>query len=207
MRQMVFAYVLIQGWTIDSYEHWFFYQPGEVLLLPTHYAEISKWGSMTWGVAVVMYGGGGLQMLFIPLSKCSWCFSNILLITFQPIKFEPIDYTTLFVMWSLSFGSTNSSFKVFPLLKCHWMPYFCQCSWNFHLVPYCMELWWKFYWCCFCWFDCCFYLILEYCSLTSSSLWPMRDTCMLLVLYLCMLILHPVGLDWSRCSLLCVIMS
>ena len=124
MRQMVFAYVLIQGWTIDSYEHWFFYQPGEVLLLPTHYAEISKWGSMTWGVAVVMYGGGGLQMLFIPLSKCSWCFSNILLITFQPIKFEPIDYTTLFVMWSLSFGVTNSSFKVFPLLKCTWMPYF-----------------------------------------------------------------------------------
>ena len=29
-----------------------------------------------------------------------------------------------FVMWSLSFGATNSSFKVFPLIKCTWMPYF-----------------------------------------------------------------------------------
>ena len=28
------------------------------------------------------------------------------------------------VMWSLSFGATNSSFKVFPLIKCTWMPYF-----------------------------------------------------------------------------------
>ena len=58
---MVFAYVLIQGWTIDSYEHCFFYQPKEVLLLPTHYAEIFKLGSMTQGVAVVMYGEGAFR--------------------------------------------------------------------------------------------------------------------------------------------------
>ena len=61
MRQMVLAYVLIQGWTIDPYKHWFFYQPGEVLLLPTHYAEILKWGSMTRGVAVVLYGEGAFR--------------------------------------------------------------------------------------------------------------------------------------------------
>ena len=32
----------------------------------------------------------------------------------------------LFVMWSLSFGATNSSFRVFPLLKCTCMPYVLQ---------------------------------------------------------------------------------
>ena len=69
---------LIQGRTIDPYKHWFFYQPGEVLLLPTHYAEIFKWGSMTCGVAVVIYGGRGpsdalcisLQM-FLMFHQCT----------------------------------------------------------------------------------------------------------------------------------------
>ena len=42
MRQMVFAYVLAQGWTVDPCEHCFFDQPGEALLPPTHYAEIFK---------------------------------------------------------------------------------------------------------------------------------------------------------------------
>ena len=36
MRQVVFAYVLIQGWTINSYVHGFFNQPGEILSLPTN---------------------------------------------------------------------------------------------------------------------------------------------------------------------------
>ena len=47
MRQMVFAYVLVEGWTIDSYVHGFFDQPGEILFLPTHYLEIIKCGSVT----------------------------------------------------------------------------------------------------------------------------------------------------------------
>ena len=84
---------------------WFFNQPGEVLFLPTHYTEIFKWGSMTWDVTMVMYGGEGLQMFSVSLSKCCWCFSNIFLITFQPVTFQPIDYTTLFcyvvfILWS-----------------------------------------------------------------------------------------------------------
>ena len=64
MRQMVFAYVLVKGWTIDSYVHGFFDQPGEILFLPTHYLEIIKCGSVTWGVTVVMNGRGGLEMFF-----------------------------------------------------------------------------------------------------------------------------------------------
>ena len=116
---MVLAYVLIQGWTIDPYKHWFFDQPGEVLLLPTYYAEIFKWGSMTCGVTVVIYGGGGLQMFFVPLSKCSWCFSNILLISFQPITFEPINYATLFCYVVFIFWCHQFIFQGLSTLKMH----------------------------------------------------------------------------------------
>ena len=35
----------------------------------------------------------------------------------------------------------------------------------------------------------------------------MKDTCMLLMLYLCMLTLHPVGLGWSRCFLLACLLA
>ena len=49
---------------------------------------------VVWPVVLLWSCMGGLQMFFVPLSKCSWCFSNILLITFQPITFEPINYTT-----------------------------------------------------------------------------------------------------------------
>ena len=40
MWQMVLAYVFGQGWIIDPYEHWFFDQPGEILLFPAHYTEV-----------------------------------------------------------------------------------------------------------------------------------------------------------------------
>ena len=62
-------------------------------------------------------------MFLEPPSKYSRCFSNVLLITFQPVTFKSVDYATFFVMWSLSLGATNSSFKVVPLLKCTFMPY------------------------------------------------------------------------------------
>ena len=40
MRQMVFAYVFVQGWVVDPYEHRFFNQPGEVLLFSAHHCEV-----------------------------------------------------------------------------------------------------------------------------------------------------------------------
>ena len=41
----------------------------------------------------------------------------------------------IFVMWPLSFGATNSSFMVFPLLKCTWMPYLLQMFLKLSLSP------------------------------------------------------------------------
>ena len=51
---------------------------------------------MTCDVTVVMNWGGGFQMFFKPLSKCPSCLSYVLLITFQPVTFESVDYATLF---------------------------------------------------------------------------------------------------------------
>ena len=59
MRQMVFAYVLIKGWTVDPDEHWFLYQPREILLFPAHYTEVVQSDVMTWVVVMVIYRGGG----------------------------------------------------------------------------------------------------------------------------------------------------
>ena len=59
---MVFAHVLVQGWITDPNEHWFFYQPGEVLLFPAHYTEIVDVGSVTSDVALVIDMGGGFEV-------------------------------------------------------------------------------------------------------------------------------------------------
>ena len=74
---MVFAYVFVQGWTIDPNVYSFLYQPHEVLILPPHYAEIIKCSVMTCDVTVVIDWGGMLDMLFKPLTKCPGCFSYI----------------------------------------------------------------------------------------------------------------------------------
>ena len=91
---------------------------------------------MTWDVTMVMYRGGGLQMFSVSLSKCSWCFSNILLITFQPITFEPIDYATLFLLCGLyPLEPPIHLSRSFHSLKCTWMPYFLSMLLKLSLSP------------------------------------------------------------------------
>ena len=68
---MVFAYVLIEGWTIHPYVYCFFDGTDQVLVLPPHNTEVVNGGTMTSDVKMVMYWGGGLQVLPEPLSKCS----------------------------------------------------------------------------------------------------------------------------------------
>ena len=50
---------------------------------------------------MVMYRGGGLQVFFVSLSKCSSCLTYVLLITFQPITFISVDNATLFLLSGL----------------------------------------------------------------------------------------------------------
>ena len=131
MRQIVFAYVSIQGWVIDPYKHWFFYQPGEVLLLPAHYAKVFKCASMICDVTVVMNWGGGFQMFFKPLSKCSSCLSYVL-ITFQSITFESVDHATLFCYVVFIFRCHLFIFYGLSTLEMYLYAIFYICSWNSH---------------------------------------------------------------------------
>ena len=70
MRQIVLAYVFVQGWTVDRNVYSFLYQPHEVLILPPHYAKLVKCSAMTCDVTVVIDWAGVLEMFFKPLSKC-----------------------------------------------------------------------------------------------------------------------------------------
>ena len=47
MWQVVFAYILIEGWIVDPDEHRFFYQPREILLFPAHYTKVVQGDIMT----------------------------------------------------------------------------------------------------------------------------------------------------------------
>ena len=61
MRQMVPAYISIEGWIIHPDVNDFFYGSDEVLLLPPYNAEISNGGIMTCDVLVVIYGKGAFR--------------------------------------------------------------------------------------------------------------------------------------------------
>ena len=71
MWQMVFANIFVQGWTVHPNINWFFNSSDEVLILPPHNAEISNVGFMACDVMMVIYWGGGLEVLFIPPTKGS----------------------------------------------------------------------------------------------------------------------------------------
>ena len=71
MRQMVFANVFVEGWTVYPNVYSFFDQPDKIMLLSPHYGEIINSGVMTCDGGMVMYGGGVFQMFFKPFTKGS----------------------------------------------------------------------------------------------------------------------------------------
>ena len=71
MRQMVFANVFVEGWAVYPDVYSFFDQPDKVVFLSPHYGKIINGSVMTCDSIMVMYGGGVLQMLFKPFTKCS----------------------------------------------------------------------------------------------------------------------------------------
>ena len=85
MWQMVLAYIFVKGWIIDPDEHRFFYQSGEVVFLPSHYAKIVDVSIVTTDGTMVIDRGGGLEVFLQPFSKCSSCLTNIFFITLQSI--------------------------------------------------------------------------------------------------------------------------
>ena len=117
MRQMVLAYVFVEGWIIYPYEQCFFCPSAEVLVFPPHNAEIFYGNIMTSDAKVVIDGGRCLEMFFEPLTKCYRGFTNVFLITLNPLSLVSVYDSTFFWMVSWSFGAIRRFFIVFPLLK------------------------------------------------------------------------------------------
>ena len=67
MRQMVFAYVLVEGWTIHPYVYCFCDSSDQVLVLSLHYTEVINGGTMISDVKMVIYWRGGFRC-FLNLS-------------------------------------------------------------------------------------------------------------------------------------------
>ena len=57
MRQIVLAYVPVEGWIIHPYVYCFLNGSDQVLILPPHNAEIFNGGTMTCGVVMIIYWG------------------------------------------------------------------------------------------------------------------------------------------------------
>ena len=94
MRQMVFANIFVEGWTVYPNVYSLFDQPDKIVFLSPHYGEIINSGVMTCDGSVVMYGGGVFQMLFKPFTKGSGSLSYILILTLHPITLVPVNDAT-----------------------------------------------------------------------------------------------------------------
>ena len=71
VRQMVLAYISIEGWIVHPDVNSCLYGSDDVLVLSPHNAAILNGGIMTCNVMVVIYWGGGLLMFLKPLTRSS----------------------------------------------------------------------------------------------------------------------------------------
>ena len=71
VRQMVFAYVLVEGWTIHPYVYCFFDSSDQVLVLFPHYTKVFNGGTVTSDVEMVINWGGHFRCSPETFTKCS----------------------------------------------------------------------------------------------------------------------------------------
>ena len=102
------------------------------MLFPAHYTEVVQVGSVTSGVTMVMDRGWAFRcslnlspnvLAVSPIHSSSHSNLSHLNLYIMPL---------LFVMWSLSFGATSSSFKVFAC--CQSLLYICLFFFQWLLV-------------------------------------------------------------------------
>ena len=92
MRQMVLAYIPVQGWIIDPYVYSFFNCSNEVLVFPLQYAEVVNSDIVPRDVTVVKYWGRSLLVFFKPLF-------TPLSITFVSVYDPTFLENRIFVLW------------------------------------------------------------------------------------------------------------
>ena len=69
VRQLEFAYILVERWIIYPDEHSLIDSPGNAVCLTTHNGETVHTDAMSCGVAMFVYGGGSPKMLLKPVLK------------------------------------------------------------------------------------------------------------------------------------------
>ena len=110
--------VLIEKGTINPHVYWFFDGSSQVLVLPLHYAEVINCCGVNHDVTMVIYGGGNLDIFLEPLSKCYWRFSNIFIITIQPLLFLRFQNIASCDCWSsIPFTNDNTHSLMISLLS------------------------------------------------------------------------------------------
>ena len=124
VRQLVFAYVLVEGWIVHPYVYCFFDSSDQVLVLSPHNAEVLNGGTLTSGVKMVIYWGRGLQVFSVPLSKSSWWLPYIFIITFHPVAFVSVDNATLLCDGIFVFRSCQKAFDGITSLAVYLNPMF-----------------------------------------------------------------------------------
>ena len=160
MWHMELACIPVQGWIIGPYKMCFFYCSFEVLILPSHYTEVSYVGVVTRGVGVVKYQRGCLLMFLEPLTKHPWGFSNVFLITVHPITPVSVDDPTFLHNWIFVLGDHQevldgiASFKI----DLHSMSaaYFLQALTQTSMIRY-HHVWFLLVWGCLDQFLWCYF--------------------------------------------------
>ena len=137
VRQMVFAYVLVEGWIVHPYVYCFFDSSDQVLVLPPCNAEVLNGGIMTNDAKMVIYWEGGLQVFSQPLSKSSWWLPYIFIITVYPVAFVSVDDATFLCDRIFMFRSHQEAFEGITSLVMYLYPmfsayifFFCFYSWS-----------------------------------------------------------------------------
>ena len=77
---------------------------------------------MTSDVVMVKYLGGGLEMFLEPLSKCSWGFTNVFVITLHPVTFISLNDLTSLLHGILILGSHQEVFDGGTSFEIHMHP-------------------------------------------------------------------------------------
>ena len=82
----------IKGCISDPYEYSLLDGPDDMVCLPTQCREVINTDGMTRGVAIVIDGGGCLEMLLEPFPKSLCQVTSVLLLTTHMVTLEPAGY-------------------------------------------------------------------------------------------------------------------
>ena len=136
VEQLLLSNVSIIRWIINSYVYGLLDGPGKIVWFSTHNGEIFHTDLVTCDVSMAINRGASPKMLLMSFPKGPCRLSYILLITFQPAKPVPIDYSTFLCDAVLVLGGHKQVFDGVSTFKNKpGFPFGHKCFYNFNLIP------------------------------------------------------------------------